>query len=157
MSDPIFIHPTASVAQCKIGKGSRIWQFTVILENAAIGKECNICAHVLIESDVIIGDRVTIKSGVQLWNGLRVGNDVFIGPNATFTNDKYPKSGNRAFNCLPTTIKDRATIGAGAVILPGITIGEEAVVGAGAVVVRDVLPNTTVVGNPARVIKKTNP
>jgi UDP-2-acetamido-3-amino-2,3-dideoxy-glucuronate N-acetyltransferase len=157
MAIPYFIHPTSSVSECKIGKGTKIWQFVVIIEGAIIGDDCNICAHVLIEGDVTIGNRVTIKSGVQLWNGMKVGNDVFIGPNATFTNDKYPISKNKEFDCLQTIIQDHAIIGAGAVILPGITIGERAIVGAGSVVTRDVPPGTTVIGNPANLLKNTNP
>jgi len=148
-----FIHPLADVGECSIGDGTRVWQFVVILNGARIGAECNVCAQVLIEGDVVIGDRVTIKSGVQLWDGLRVGDDVFIGPNTTFTNDKRPRSRNRKALLLPTMIQPRASIGGGAVILPGLTIGEDAVVGAGAVVTRDVPPGETVIGNPARPLR----
>lgn len=93
--DSVFIHKLADVASQSIGENTRIWQFVVILPGARIGGDCNICAHVLIENDVVIGDRVTVKSGVQLWDGLRVGDDVFIGPNATFSNDKFPRSKQR--------------------------------------------------------------
>jgi UDP-2-acetamido-3-amino-2,3-dideoxy-glucuronate N-acetyltransferase len=147
------IHHTADVGQCQLGKGTRVWQFVVILPGAKVGVECNICAHVLIEGDVIVGDRVTVKSGVQLWDGLRVGNDVFIGPNATFTNDKYPRSKVYPDAFLATTIDDGATIGAGAVILPGVTIGRCSMVAAGAVVTKDVLPYSLVMGNPAKHIR----
>lgn len=146
----IFIHPLADVQQTDIGSGTKVWQFVVILPNARIGKECNICSHCLIESDVHIGDRVTIKSGVQLWNGLRVGSDVFIGPNVTFANDKYPRSKNVNYKNLGTYIEDGASVGSNATILPGVRIGAGATVGAGAVVTKDVAPLTTVVGNPAR-------
>jgi UDP-3-O-[3-hydroxymyristoyl] glucosamine N-acyltransferase len=97
-----YIHQTASVANCIIGSGTKIWQFVVILAGAKIGSNCNVCAHVLIEGDVVIGDDVTIKSGVQLWSGLRVNNNVFIGPNVTFTNDKYPRSKNYPESFLKT-------------------------------------------------------
>ena len=147
-----FIHPLADVASTKIGEKTRVWQFVVILDGAQIGADGNICAHVLIEGDVVIGDRVTVKSGVQLWNGLRIGNDVFIGPNATFTNDKFPRS-KKPFNTLQTIIEDGATVGAGAVILPGVKIGRNSMVGAGSVVTKDVAPFTLVIGNPARYIK----
>jgi acetyltransferase-like isoleucine patch superfamily enzyme len=147
------IHPLADVATFEIGANTRIWQFVVILKGALIGSDCNICSHVLIESDVTIGDRVTVKSGVQLWDGLKIGNDVFIGPNVTFANDKYPKSKNINFTLLSTKISDGASIGAGATILPGVTIGENALIGAGSVVTKDVMPNTMVVGNPAKEIK----
>lgn len=148
------IHPCSDVQSSKIGSGTRIWQYVVVLPNAVIGCECNICSHCLVENDVVIGDRVTVKSGVQLWDGLRVGNDVFIGPNATFTNDRHPRSGNRDFELQRTVLADGCSVGAGAVILPGIRIGKAAVVGAGAVVTRDVPDGATVVGNPARIVEK---
>ena len=146
-----FVHPLADVHATEIGMGSRVWQFVVILPNAQIGRDCNICSHCLIESDVVIGDRVTVKSGVQIWNGLRIANDVFIGPNVSFSNDKFPKSGNRDFDCMQTIVDEGASIGAGATILPGIHIGANAVVGAGAVVTKNVPAGATVVGNPARI------
>lgn len=148
------VHPTAEVASTSIGSGTRIWQFVVVLAGARIGRDCNICSHCFVENDVVVGDRVTIKSGVQLWNGLRVGDDVFIGPNATFTNDKYPRSRNTNFVQLNTVIEEGAVIGGGAVVLPGIRIGAHAMVAAGAVVTRDVPANTSVAGNPARMMKR---
>ena len=151
MSAP-YIHPLADVQTSKIGDGTKFWQFVVALPGARVGENCNICSHCLIENDVIIGDRVTVKSGVQLWDGLRVGNDVFIGPNVSFTNDRYPRSRNCNFTLLPTIIEDGASIGAGAVVLPGLRIGERAMIGAGSVVTRDVPAGTLVMGNPARVI-----
>ena len=136
-----------------IGPATRIWQFVVILPNARIGVDCNICSHVLIENDVIIGDRVTIKSGVQLWDGLRIEDDVFIGPNVTFTNDPFPRSKQYLATFPATTIKIGASIGGGATLLPGITVGRRAMVGAGAVVTRSVPDGAVVVGNPARVVR----
>lgn len=146
------IHPLADVQTSEIGEGSKVWQFVVILPDARIGRDANICAQVLIENDVVLGDRVTVKSGVQLWDGLRVGDDVFIGPNASFANDSFPRSRQRPDRFLVTEIQNGASIGAGAVILPGITIGACAMVGAGAVVTRSVPPNAVVVGNPAKII-----
>jgi UDP-2-acetamido-3-amino-2,3-dideoxy-glucuronate N-acetyltransferase len=151
MSKP-FIHALADVQTINIGENTRIWQFVVVLPGAKIGQDCNICSHCLIESDVVIGDRVTVKSGVQLWNGLRVGDDVFIGPNVTFTNDKHPKSGNVNFPLLFTRIENGASIGGGTTLLPGVLIGAGAMVGAGSVVTKDVPAGATVVGNPARPI-----
>lgn len=145
------IHPLADVQTEQIGANSRIWQFVVILPNARIGNDVNICSHCFIENDVILGDRVTVKSGVQLWDGLRVGDDVFIGPNVTFTNDRYPKSGNNNFTLLQTILEPGASIGAGAVILPGLRIGAGAMVAAGAVVTKDVPAGMLVLGNPASV------
>ena len=154
MSDEAYIHPYALVEEgVKLGNDTRVWAFVHILPGAVIGTQCNICDHVFIESDVIIGDRVTIKCGVQIWDGLRIENDVFIGPNATFTNDPFPRS-KQDFELRCTHVKSGATIGANATILPGITIGEKAMVGAGAVVTKDVPAKTLVLGNPARVIKE---
>lgn len=140
------IHTLSDVQSRNIGENTDIWQFTVVLEKAVIGENCNICANCFIENDVVIGNRVTVKCGVQLWDGLRVEDDVFIGPNATFCNDKYPRSGNRNFKLLRTVIKKGASIGANATILPGITIGENALVAAGAVVTKDVPAGATVKG-----------
>ncbi len=148
------IHPSADVATKAIGRGTRIWQFVVVLAGAKIGEDCNICSHCYIENDVVLGDRVTVKCGVQLWDGLRVGDDAFIGPNATFTNDKHPRSRNSDFVQLVTVIEKGASIGAGAVVLPGIRIGVGAVVAAGAVVTRDVPAHVCVAGNPARVMNR---
>jgi UDP-2-acetamido-3-amino-2,3-dideoxy-glucuronate N-acetyltransferase len=143
------IHPLSDVQSEAIGAGTRVWQYCVIFPKATVGKNCNICAQVLIENDVVIGDNVTIKSGVQLWDGTRIGNRVFIGPNATFTNDRFPRSKQYPDAFLKTEIKDGASIGANATILPGLTIGEGAMVGAGAVITRSIPPYAIVVGNPA--------
>lgn len=152
-----FIHPLASVQSQSVGDSTRIWQFTVVLGSARIGRDCNICSHCFLENDVLVGDRVTIKSGVQLWDGLIIEDDVFIGPNVTFTNDKYPRSGNSAnFHRLQTRIERGASIGGGATILPGLVIGAGAIVGAGSVVTKDVPPAATVFGNPARLVSTTS-
>lgn len=145
-----YIHPLADVQSSDIGENTRIWQFCVVFRRARIGTDCNICAHVLIENDVIVGNNVTIKSGVQLWDGLRVEDDVFIGPNVTFTNDIFPRA-KQPYQQLKTVIKRGASIGANATILPGIVVGEGAMVGAGAVVTKDVPCSSLVVGNPAKV------
>lgn len=147
------IHPLADVADSQIGHGTRVWQFVVILKGAQIGSDCNICANTLIEGDVVIGDRVTVKSGVQIWNGAVIGDDVFIGPNATFSNDLFPRSKHYPENFLSIIIKNGASIGANATLLAGVTIGEKAFVGAGAVVTRDVPDRAVVAGNPAKIIR----
>lgn len=149
----IFIHPRADVAECSVGEGTKIWQFVVVLDGARIGKNCNICAQVLIEGDVIIGDGVTIKSGVQVWDGTRIGDGVFIGPNATFTNDPFPRSKVYPDSFSGIVVERCASIGANATILPGVCVGEYAMVGAGAVVTRDVPARAVVVGNPAKFIR----
>lgn len=151
----MFIHPKAEVNGAAIGEGTNVWQFVVILGGARIGCDCNICAHVFIENDVVVGDRVTVKSGVQLWDGITLEDDVFVGPNATFTNDPFPRSKRIPPNGFSRTVVKRgASIGGNATILPGLTIGENAMVGAGAVVTRDVPPGAVVAGNPARVIER---
>lgn len=150
MSSP-YIHPLSDVHTSNIGEGTRIWQYVVVLADAKIGKEVNLCSHCLVENDVVIGDRVTVKSGVQLWDGLRIGDDVFIGPNVTFTNDKFPRSKIYPEQFLQTKIESGASIGGGAVILPGVTIGIGAMVGAGAVVTKSVPPYAIVTGSPARI------
>jgi UDP-2-acetamido-3-amino-2,3-dideoxy-glucuronate N-acetyltransferase len=147
----MYIHELADVASTKIGERTRIWQYVVVLPDARIGSDVNICAHCFIENDVTIGNRVTIKSGVQLWDGTQIGDDVFIGPNATFTNDKFPHSKAYPQKFLATRIENKASIGAGAVILPGLTIGAGAMVGAGAVVTKSVPPYAIVMGSPARI------
>jgi acetyltransferase-like isoleucine patch superfamily enzyme/dTDP-4-dehydrorhamnose 3,5-epimerase-like enzyme len=146
-----FVHPAGLCETTRVGEGTRIWAFAHVLPGARIGCDCNICDHVFIENDVVLGDRVTVKCGVQLWDGLRVGDDVFIGPNATFTNDKFPRSKQRREHVLRTAIASGASIGANATILPGVKIGGRAMVGAGSVVTRDVPPKAVVVGNPARI------
>lgn len=149
----IYIHALADVQSKNIGEATYVWQFCVVLANAVIGKNCNINAQVLIENDVIIGDNVTVKSGVQLWDGTRVENNVFIGPNATFTNHLMPRSKEYPDKYSGVTLKEGSSIGANATILPGITIGEKAMVGAGAVVTKSVPDYAVVIGNPAKIIR----
>lgn len=151
MNNSKSVHDLADVASSNIGSGTRIWQYVVILENAVIGSDVNVCSHCLIENDVVIGDRVTIKSGVQLWDGLRIEDDVFIGPNVTFSNDKFPRSKKYPETFAETIISRNASIGAGAVILPGVKVGIGAMVGAGAVVTKSVPSYAVVVGSPARI------
>ncbi|ELW1645431.1 N-acetyltransferase [Enterobacter oligotrophicus] len=148
------IHKLSDVQSTQIGEDTTIWQYSVILPGAVIGNECNICAHTFIENDVKIGNRVTVKSGVFLWDGINIEDDVFIGPCVAFTNDKHPRSKQYPEKFLKTTIKKGASLGANATILPGITVGEGAMVGAGAVVTRDVAPFTVVAGNPAKILKE---
>ena len=147
------IHKLSEVQTQNIGKNTNVWQFVVILQNAIIGEDCNICSHCFIENDVKIGNRVTIKCGVQLWDGIEIEDDVFVGPNVTFTNDRFPRSRQHLTEFSKTVLKKGCSIGANSTILPGLTIGEGAMVGAGSVVLRDVPSNAIVAGNPAKIIK----
>lgn len=148
----VFVHERALCESSHIGAGTRVWAFAHILPEARIGSDCNICDTVFIENDVSVGDRVTIKFGVQLLDGVTIEDDVFIGPNATFTNDLYPRSKIYPEKFLRTVVRKGASIGANSTILPGIEIGAGALVGAGAVATRSVPPNAIVVGNPARIV-----
>jgi acetyltransferase-like isoleucine patch superfamily enzyme len=151
MIDQPFVHALADVQTLHIGERTRVWQFVVILPGARIGQDCNICLHCFIENDVVVGDRVTVKSGVQLWDGVTLEDDVFVGPNVTFTNDRFPRSRVYPEAFPKTTVRAGASIGGGATILPGLEIGAGAMVGAGAVVTKDVPARAIVKGNPARV------
>lgn len=144
------IHKLSDVQSIKIGVNTNIWQYCVVLPGAKIGINCNICSHCFIENEVEIGNNVTIKSGVQLWDGITIEDDVFIGPNVTFCNDRYPKSKNTNWKKENILIKKDASIGANATILPGVIIGENAMVGAGSVVTKDVKDGSIVYGNPAK-------
>jgi UDP-2-acetamido-3-amino-2,3-dideoxy-glucuronate N-acetyltransferase len=155
MKEEVFRHPQALVESERIGRGTRIWAFAHVLPGAVLGEDCNVCDHVFIENEVIVGDRVTIKCGVQLWDGIRLEDDVFVGPNATFTNDPAPRSKRHLAEYPETLVRRGASIGANATILPGITIGQHALVGAGAVVTRSVPAYAVVVGSPARIVRYT--
>jgi len=147
-----FVHSLGCCESTTIGAGTRVWAYAHVLPGARIGADCNICDHTFIENDVVLGDRVTIKCGVQLWDGLRLEDDVFVGPNATFANDLFPRSNVRPERFARTVVERGASVGANATILPGLVIGRNAMVGAGAVVTHDVPPNAIVVGNPARIV-----
>ena len=133
-----------------VGAGTRIWAFAHVLTGAVIGVDCNICDHTFIEGRVRIGDRVTIKCGVSLWDGVEVANDVFIGPNVVFTNDLRPRSRVSPAVYPRTWLQEGCSLGANCTILPGLTIGRWAMIGAGAVVTHDVPDFALVFGVPAR-------
>lgn len=147
------IHPLSD-CQAPIPDSTNIWQFCVVLPDAKVGENCNVCSHCFIENDVEIGNNVTVKCGVQLWNGLRVEDDVFIGANVSFTNDRYPRSKRYPARFEKTFIRKGASIGAGSVVLCGIEIGEKAMIGAGSVVTKDVPAGELWLGNPARFVRK---
>jgi acetyltransferase-like isoleucine patch superfamily enzyme len=146
----VYVHPQGLCEAPNVGSGTRIWAFAHVLPQAVIGADCNICDHVFVENDVVVGDRVTVKCGVQLWDGIRLEDDVFVGPNATFTNDRMPRSKVYPAEFLKTVVRRGASIGANATILPGLTIGERSLVAAGSVVTHDVPARVLVRGSPAR-------
>ncbi len=147
----VFVHPQGLCESDQVGAGTRVWAFAHVLPGARVGADCNICDGVFIESKAIVGDRVTVKCGVQLWDGVELEDDVFVGPNATFTNDPMPRSRQWPEEFPRTVVREGASIGANATILPGLEIGQGAMIGAGAVVTRSVPPHAIVVGNPARI------
>jgi len=155
-----YIHPTALAESREIGAGTRVWAFTHILPGARVGQDCNIGDHCFIESGAVVGDKVTLKNGNMVWEGVRLADGVFVGPNVFFTNDRHPRSprlpqarqryAKKGNWLVPTTIERGAALGAGAIILAGVNVGEFATVGAGAVVTEDVEPHRLVVGSPAK-------
>ena len=147
------IHPLSD-CQAQIPASTNVWQFCVILQGAKIGENCNICSHCLVENETVIGNNCTIKCGVQIWDGITLEDNVCIGANVTFTNDRYPKAKNPGWVLEKTIIKRGASIGAGSTVLCGITIGEDAMVGAGSVVTKDVPAGEVWFGNPAKFVRK---
>jgi len=155
MNERAYIHPSAHVADnAQIGDGTNIWVNSQIRENVIIGKECNICKDTFFDVNVKIGDYVKVKNGVAIFQGVTIEDYAFIGPNAVFTNDMFPRSFSKDWEIVPTLVKEGASIGANATILCGVTLGEYCMVGAGSVVTKDVPPYALVVGNPTRIIGK---
>jgi UDP-2-acetamido-3-amino-2,3-dideoxy-glucuronate N-acetyltransferase len=147
-----FKHPMSDVQSKRIGKNTKIWQYAIILKEAIVGENCNINCHTFIENDVVIGNNVTLKSGVYLWDGIRIEDDVFIGPNATFVNNDFPRSKKYPNKHIGAYICKGASIGANATIRGGIVIGEFALIGSGSVVTKNIPNNSLWVGNPAKQI-----
>lgn len=157
MADDIFIHPSANVdPSAEIGAGCRVWINVQIREGAKIGVGCILSKDVYIDHAVTIGDGCKLQNSVSVYHGVTIGNEVFVGPNACFTNDRVPRASNPGWTVTPTRIENGASIGANATIVCGVTIGEYAMVAAGAVVTRDVAPYTLVMGNPARAVGKVD-
>lgn len=151
MRSNAFIHPTAHVADsAEIGAGSKIWINVQIRENAVIGPNCIISKDVYIDHAVKIGSGCKVQNSVSIYHGVEIGDDVFVGPNACFTNDKVPRAFNTEWQITETHVGNGASIGANATIVCGIQIGEYAMVAAGSVVTKNIPPFTLVAGNPAR-------
>ena len=149
----VFIHPKALVESDSIGEGTRVWAFAHVMKDAVIGANCNICDHAFIESHVSLGNNVTIKNGVAIWDGVTIEEDVFVGPNAVFTNDPNPRTEIKKTReqLVSTLVRKGATIGANATIVCGSTIGSYAFIAAGAVVTRDVADHALIMGVPGRI------
>lgn len=151
--DPsVFVHPNALCESDDVGPRTRVWAFAHIMSGAVVGSDCNICDHAFIESGAKLGNRVTVKNNVLLWDKVTIEDEVFLGPNAVFTNDLTPRVAfkKKPEDFLPTLVRRGASIGANATIVCGVTIEEQAMVGAGAVVTHNVPAHALVVGNPAR-------
>ena len=150
---PPSVHPTAVVEDgAEIGAGTNVWHFVHVRSGARVGERCVLGKSVFVDSGAVIGSGCRIQNFVSVYSGVTLEDDVFVGPSAVFTNDRYPRASGRDWVLLPTLVRRGASIGANATLLCGITIGEWAVVGAGAVVTHDVEPHRLVVGNPAKAV-----
>ena len=147
-----YIHPTAIVNKtAKIGDGTKIWHFVHVRENAKIGKNCVLGHAVYVDCNVKIGNRVKLENRANIYDGVTLEDDVFIGPHVTFTNDLYPRSFNGDWKIVPTLVKKGASIGAGSIVVCGVTINKYAMIGAGSVVTQDIPAHAFAFGNPARI------
>jgi acetyltransferase-like isoleucine patch superfamily enzyme len=159
-SSDVYVHPLALVESDQIGAGTRVWAFAHVMAGARVGRNCNICDHAFVETGAVVGDNVTLKNNVSIWAGVTIEDDVFVGPNATFTNDRYPRSArmreardrysSTANWLLPTIVERGASIGASATLLPGIRAGRYSMIAAGSVATSDIEPFALMIGAPAR-------
>jgi len=157
----VFIHPAAICESADIGRGTHVWAFAHVMAGAVVGRDCNIGDHAFIESGAVVGDGVTVKNHVMIWDGVRIEDNVFLGPGMTFTNDRYPRSRHvaeaaekyrrKADWLVGTTVREGASIGAGAIIICGAVIGSYATIAAGAVVTHDVPDYRLIVGQPGHI------
>jgi acetyltransferase-like isoleucine patch superfamily enzyme len=152
-ADGPVVHPTALCESECVGPGTHVWAFAHVMPGAVVGSHCNLCDHTYVDDGATIGDGVTVKNGVSVWDRVTLADDVFVGPNVAFTNDRVPRA--RPYRTAPeqylaTDVRRGAVLGANATIVCGVTIGRHALVGAGAVVTGDVPDHAVVVGAPAR-------
>jgi acetyltransferase-like isoleucine patch superfamily enzyme len=136
----------------EIGAGSRVWHHVHVRSGARIGERCVLGKSVFVDSGAVVGSGCKVQNFVSIYSGVTLEDDVFVGPSAVFTNDRYPRASGEGWEPLPTLVRTGASIGANATVLPGLTIGEWAMVGAGAVVTRDIEPHRLVAGNPAKAV-----
>jgi len=148
-----FIHSSANVSDAaKIGEGCKVWINVQIREHADIGTDCIISKDVYIDHAVKIGNRCKIQNSVSVYNGVTIEDEVFVGPNVAFTNDKVPRALNTEWKVTPTLVQSGASIGANATVVCGIVIGHYAMVAAGSVVTKTVPGHALVMGNPAKIV-----
>jgi acetyltransferase-like isoleucine patch superfamily enzyme len=153
VAENIYIHPSSVVdPRAEIGEGTKIWVNVQVREEARIGRGCILSKDVYIDRGVRIGDGCKIQNGVSVYSGVTIEDEVFVGPNACFTNDKVPRANNPDWTITPTLVRKGASIGANATIVCGIVIGEYGMIAAGSVVTKDVEPYALVMGNPARIV-----
>jgi acetyltransferase-like isoleucine patch superfamily enzyme len=152
MSEPqVRVHPTAIVEDgAVVGAGSSVWHHAHVRDGARVGTDCVLGKNVYVDTQAVIGDRCKLQNNVSVYHGVHIGNDVFVGPSVTFTNDLVPRAFNTNWQIVETTVCDGASIGANATIVCGVTLGEYSMVGAGATVTHDVAARQLVVGTPAR-------
>ena len=155
VTEDVYVHPTANVSEAaQIGPRTKIWINVQIREGASIGSDCIVSKDVYVDNGVTIGHRCKIQNSVSIYKGVTIGNDVFVGPNVSFTNDRVPRAFNNDWKITPTRIENGASLGANSTIICGVSVGEYAMVAAGSVVTKDVPPYTLVIGNPARAMAK---
>jgi UDP-2-acetamido-3-amino-2,3-dideoxy-glucuronate N-acetyltransferase len=151
MTDRYSAHETAIVEPgSSIGEGTRIWHHSHVRAASSIGRDCVIGKNVYIDTQAVVGDRCKIQNNVSVYHGVTIGDDVFVGPAATFTNDLVPRAFNAEWRITPTLVGNGASIGANATVVCGTKLGDYCMVAAGATVTRDVQPHQLVAGTPAR-------
>lgn len=145
------VHPQGLCESDSVGDGTRVWAFAHVLPGAVVGRDCNICDHAFIEGGAVLGDRVTVKNAVLVWDGVTIEDDVFLGPAVVFTNDLRPRSRSADFTLTPTLVRRGASLGASVTVVCGIRVGAWSFAAAGSVLTRDVPDHAFVAGAPATV------